>query len=119
MILVIQSCSPEQKIITKEMAGKGEQLFNSVGCTKCHSLTGENMYGPPVKFNYGAEITVIRNGNPKIIELDRGYIIRSMKDPDYEKLKGYEKKKMAKIELSGEAIESITDYLIFINTIQK
>jgi hypothetical protein len=101
------------------MADKGEQLFNSVGCTKCHSLSGENMYGPPAKFNFGAEITVIRNGSEKIIELDRDYITRSMKDPEYEKLKGYEQKKMAKIELSGEAIESIADYLIFINTTQK
>jgi mono/diheme cytochrome c family protein len=101
------------------MAARGEELFNSVGCTKCHSMSGENMYGPPLKFNLGQEITVIRKGSLKNTELDRRYIVRSMKDPDYEKLAGYQQKKMAKIELSSEAIESIADYLIYINTLQK
>lgn len=119
LLSVFQSCGRQQKTITKEMADKGEQLFLSVGCTICHSLSGENLYGPPLKFEYGQEISVIRKGNLKKVNIDRDYIIRSMKEPDYETLEGYQDKKMAKIELSSEAIESITDYLIFINTAQK
>ena len=119
LILILASCTRKEKVITPEMAARGGLLFNSVGCTRCHSLSGDNMYGPPLKFNFGGEITVVRKGSLENIELDRNYIIRSMKDPDFEKLPGYRERKMAKIELPSAEIESIADYLIFINTIRK
>lgn len=118
MIFSIASCSRGDKV-TVEMAAKGGLLFNSVGCTRCHSLSGDSMYGPALNFRLGQEITVIRNGRMKNIEYNRDYILRAMKDPDYEKLSGFEKKKMARIELPSDEIESIADYLIFINSRQK
>lgn len=119
LLVIFDSCNPKDKVITKEMADKGKLLFNTVGCTKCHSMTGENLYGPPLIFTIGQEITVIRNGSMKNAEIDRKYIIRSMKDPDYEKLIGYQQKKMTNIDLSPDAIESLADYLIFFNRKQK
>ena len=119
MIFIVASCSRGDKEITVEMAAKGGLIFNSVGCTRCHSLSGNSMYGPALNFRLGQEITVVRKGKMKNIEYNREYILRSMKDPDYEKLSGFEKKKMARIELPADAIESIADYLIFINSRQK
>lgn len=119
LTFILYCCSPKDKVITNEMAAKGGSLFYSVGCTRCHSLSGDSMYGPALNFRLGQEITVIRKGSMKKIEYDRQYILRSMKDPEYEKLSGFEKKKMARIELPLKDIESIADYLIFINGRKK
>src|SRR5664279_772449 len=80
-VFIISGCH-KNKVITAEMATRGGILFNSVGCKRCHSLSGENMYGPSLKFILGEEITVVRKGSIKNIELDRKYIIRSMTNPD-------------------------------------
>jgi hypothetical protein len=77
------------------------------------------MYGPALNFRLGQEITVVRTGGIKKEVYDREYILRSMRDPDYEKLYGFEKKKMARIELPVHEIESIADYLIFIDSRKK
>ena len=46
LIFVFAHCNnPEDDmIITRENAKKGELLFNSVGCTLCHSVSGESRY---------------------------------------------------------------------------
>lgn len=119
LLLFIFSGCRREKVITATMAAKGGILFNSVGCTRCHSLSGEHMYGPSLKFIIGDEVTVLRKGRMKNIELDRNYIIRAMTNPDYEKPVGFENKKMARINLPLDEIESIADYLIFINSSQK
>jgi cytochrome c553 len=102
--------------VTIENARKGESIFISSGCTKCHSVTGETTYGPPLIFGFNKQINVVRNGKTLTIKLDRNYIVRSMKLPDYEKLEGYESKIMAQINLSSDDINHIADYLIYINT---
>jgi len=102
--------------ITAENAKKGELLFNSSGCTICHSFTGETRYGPPLNFNFEKEVIVFRRDKQKSIMLDRKYIIRSIRYPEFEKLDGYRNKKMPPSDLSSEEVERITDYLIYVNT---
>ena len=99
----------------KENAIKGEVLFNSVGCTLCHSVTGESMYGPSLNGILHTSIQVIREGSEHTLIIDREYILRSIQNPDYEKLINFRNIKMPKTELSPEEIEFITDYLISIN----
>jgi hypothetical protein len=103
-------------MVTAEDARKGELLFNSVGCTKCHSVKGDTiLYGPPLKSIYGKEVVVSSSGKRITLTIDRQYIIRSITDPDAEKLAGYENKKMTPVNLSTEEIESLADYLIYIS----
>jgi hypothetical protein len=103
------------KLNPKENEKKGEELFNSVGCTMCHSVKGETMYGPSLNGILHTSIQVIQEGSEKTLIIDRDYILRSIKNPDFEKLINFRNKKMPKTELSPEEIEFITDYLISIN----
>lgn len=116
-VLAFFGCnSPKSnKLNPKEKAKKGEVLFNSVGCTTCHSVTGEARYGPSLTGILNTKIQVIHEGTEHTIIIDREYILRSIQDPDYEKLISFKSKKMPKTELSPEEIELITDYLISIN----
>jgi mono/diheme cytochrome c family protein len=109
-------CSSDSKPITGENAKKGELLFNSSGCSICHSFAGETRYGPPLNFMFEKEVTVFRRDIKKVIMLDRKYIIRSIKYPDFEKLDGYTNKTMPPAELSDDEIAQIADYLIYVNT---
>jgi hypothetical protein len=99
----------------KEKAKKGEVLFNSVGCTMCHSVTGEAKYGPSLNGIVNTSIQVIHEGSEHSLIVDREYILRSIQNPEYEKLISFKTKKMPKTELAPEEIEFITDYLISIN----
>jgi len=99
----------------KENANKGKVLFNSVGCTTCHSVTGETKYGPSLNGILNTSIQVIRDGSEHTLIIDRQYILRSIQNPDYEKLINFRNSKMPKTELSSEEIELITDYLTSIN----
>lgn len=74
------------------------------------------MYGPSLNFIPGNEVSVIREGKKVSAIIDRNYIIRSIKQPDIEKVEGYENKKMTPVNLTSKQIGLITDYLIFINT---
>jgi len=119
LLIFIHSCRNKERVITIEMAARGGEIFNSVGCIRCHSMSVNSMYGPSLNFTIGQEITVLRKGRLINIELDRKYILRSMTDPDFEKPEGYMQRNMSKIELPNDEIESITDYLIFINERHK
>jgi len=107
--------SKSGKTNLKENAIKGEELFNSVGCTLCHSVTGEARYGPHLNGILNTNIQVIRGSSEHTLTIDREYILRSIQNPDYEKLINFRNSKMPKTELSTEEIELITDYLTSIN----
>lgn len=103
------------KATTKENAEKGDALFHSVGCTQCHSLNGETMYGPALNNILNTSIRVIREGKEVSLTVDREYIHRSIHNPEYEKLLDFNKRKMPKTELSEDQINQLTDYLISIH----
>ncbi|MEN0051175.1 MAG: cytochrome c [Bacteroidota bacterium] len=93
----------------------GETLFQSSGCLLCHSLAEEEMYGPSLDSILNQKKTVYRNGTAQVITIDKAYILRAIKNPDYEKMEGYQSKKMPKTTLNEEQIEAIAEYLIYLN----
>ena len=102
--------------VTMQNAKKGEILFYSTGCTRCHSVSGKSGYGPPLNTIFEKEVIIIRNGRQISIKPDRKYLINSIKHPESEKLSGFQDRIMPSVELSAEDIDYITDYLIYINT---
>lgn len=115
--LFCTACGTHRKpeIVHIENPSRGEMLFKSVGCTTCHSVTGESRYGPPLNSIFGKEVVVIRNGDQTVVTVDRQYLIRSLRDPEMEKVLNYEKKKMPPIDLTQEEIECLVDYIISVN----
>jgi hypothetical protein len=59
---------------------------------------------------------VLRKGSSINLKADREYIFRSMKDPIFEKVAGFQTKKMSLVSLTDEEINYLVDYLIFIHT---
>jgi len=118
IIFLISGCNSQNinKITTKESAQKGEALFASVGCTTCHSLSGEARYGPALNKILNTDVIVIQGGKEHSVKVDREYIKRSIQDPDFEKLVDFKNKKMPKPTLSPDEIDQIADYLISINS---
>lgn len=117
ILFSISGCNSQtnRKAITKENVQKGETLFNSVGCTTCHSVSGEVRYGPPLNVIFNTEVMVVREGGKRLVKADREYIQRSIQNPDFEKVDGFQNKKMTKPTLSDEDVDYIIDYLISIN----
>lgn len=118
IVFLISGCNSQNnnKLTSKESSQKGEALFATVGCTTCHSLSGETLYGPSLNKILNTEIIVIQGGKEHSIKIDREYIKRSIQDPDFEKLVDFKNKKMPKPTLSPDEIDQIVDYLISINS---
>lgn len=117
LIALLAGCGGKKKpeLIHVADPEKGEAIFKSVGCTTCHSVSGEKKYGPPLNSIFDKEVVVIRNGTTDKVRVDREYILRSMKDPEFEKVSGFQESKMPSLNLSREEIEYLVDYIIFIN----
>jgi len=118
IIYLISGCNTQNnsKITSKEKTPDGEALFVSVGCTTCHSLSGEIRYGPALNKILNTDVIVIQKGKEHSVKVDREYIKRSIQDPDFEKLVDFKNKKMPKPSLSQDEIDQIADYLISINS---
>ncbi len=95
---------------------EGTKLFNDIGCVQCHSLEGEKMYGPPLNSILGNESIVQRmDGKQLKLIVDRAYIYRGIKDPNFEKPLSFLNSIMARPQISEQQINTLTDYIILIN----
>jgi cytochrome c551/c552 len=118
IVFLIAGCNSRNsnKITTKESTQKGEALFVAVGCTTCHSLSGEARYGPSLNKILNTDVIVIQGGKEHSVKVDLEYIKRSIQEPDFEKLVDFKSKKMPKPTLSPDEIDQIAGYLISINS---
>ena len=117
IILAVAGCRGNKKpdSIHIEDPEKGEALFKSVGCAACHSTSGEKKYGPSLNAIFDKEVVIIRNGTNYTVRVDREYILRSLKDPGFETVANFQKRKMPHLNLTKEEIDYLVDYIIFIN----
>ncbi len=112
---VFLGCKDSKAKINLENIQKGRELFNSVGCATCHSLSGDKLYGPALNDILGTETKVMRNNKVYSFIIDRNYIKKSIIDPDYEKPLLFKSNKMPKPSLTNFEVDCITDYLMSIN----
>jgi cytochrome c2 len=109
------SCKDSEEKKHLNIVAKGQNLFTTVGCATCHSLTEDKLYGPSLHAILGKKTKVIRNGKEHSFVIDRDYIKNSIKNPDYEKSILFKSQKMPKPSLTDFEIDCITNYLISIN----
>jgi mono/diheme cytochrome c family protein len=100
----------------KELLRTGDKLFHQYTCNTCHSLDGEEVYGPPLNGLYMKEVEVIREG--KVIKrvADRSYLKKAISDPGFEEVKGYENKDMPEVHIPGKEVDLLVEYLIALDT---
>jgi len=91
----------------------GLTILKQNACLTCHSQDGTKIIGPSYKGIYGKTETVETDGVERQIVVDDEYIIRSIKHPNADVVKGYMKGLMVSYEnvLTDEQIEEVIKYL--------
>ena len=64
---------------------KGRALYNSLSCSACHTLDGSGGAGPTFKHLYRSKVKL---STGKTVIADDAYLIRSIRDPDAQIVKG-------------------------------
>jgi len=93
---------------------KGLDLLKANACISCHSLDGSKLVGPTFKGLYNSQQIVLVSGVEKSVLADTAYIRRSILEPDYEVVKGYNPGMMRayKSVLKEEDIKTIQEYFV-------
>jgi cytochrome c oxidase subunit 2 len=74
----------------EQLAIVGKQLASTKGCVACHSTDGSKLIGPSYKGLYGSKQTVVEGGAEKEITVDDAYIKKSMLEPAFDVVKGFQ-----------------------------
>ncbi|MCA8976953.1 MAG: cytochrome c oxidase subunit II [Planctomycetes bacterium] len=98
----------------------GQALYNSKGCSSCHSLNGSALVGPTWKGIFtknpdgtfvGRQTEVIEAGERKTITVDAAYIAESIAKPDQKKVVGFENVNMTPSELNERQLNAIIEFM--------
>jgi cytochrome c oxidase subunit 2 len=91
------------------LAGTGAKLYQSLGCSACHSLTGAKGTGPTFKGLYGSQVQL---SNGQAVTADDAYLLESILDPDKQIVKGFAKGIMSAAIAPGSVPEAKAKALI-------
>jgi cytochrome c2 len=69
------------------LAGKGQNLYASLGCQGCHTTDGSKSTGPTFKGLFG-RTTKLTNG--QTVTANLAYLLTSIRDPDKQIVAGYQ-----------------------------
>lgn len=90
-------------------SAKGAQLFQSLGCSACHSLTGARQTGPPLNGLFGKKVQLTGGGS---VTADDQYVLESILDPDKQIVRGYPKGIMSATIRPGSVTEAQAKALV-------
>lgn len=95
---------------TDGLANEGAELIQDKGCVACHTIDGTPKVGPTFRGLYGRTVTVVTSGEERVIPADEAYIIRSIKDPAADVVKGFPPV-MPALQLTDGEIRAIVSYI--------
>src|SRR3989304_6022965 len=72
----------------KTGAPDGKGLYESKGCSVCHSIDGTTIIGPTFKGLFGSKVKVTTNGKVREVVVDEEYIRRSELEPTADIVEG-------------------------------
>jgi mono/diheme cytochrome c family protein len=96
----------------EEILKSGDRLYSRYICNTCHSLEGEEIYGPPLNGLYMSRVEVIRNGETITVTADRAYLKKAILDPQFEEVAGYESKDMPDVHITEKEVDLLVEYLV-------
>jgi mono/diheme cytochrome c family protein len=70
------------------LTATGAKLYQSLGCSSCHTLTGAKSVGPTYKGLFGSKVQL---ANGQTVTADDAYLLESILDPDKQIVKGFPK----------------------------
>jgi len=87
----------------------GAQLFQNLGCSGCHSLTGARQTGPPLNGLSGSKVQL---STGQTVTADDAYLLESILDPDKQIVKGYPKGIMSATIQPGSVADAKAKQLV-------
>jgi cytochrome c oxidase subunit II len=116
-VIVVDSLNFEQWLADLKPTGDipdhpGLALIKKNGCLACHSLDGSKVVGPTFKGLYGTKRPVITDQGENQVDANDEYIKNSIKNPNVEVVKGYNKGLMQSYKdmITEEDLDKIVDY---------
>ena len=97
-------------LANKANENPGEKLYQAKGCFACHSIDGTKKVGPSFKNLWGSTHVVVSGGTEKKQTVDEAYIIKSIKTPMADIVKGYPPA-MPPQNLSAEELKQLVEYI--------
>jgi mono/diheme cytochrome c family protein len=91
------------------LAAMGATLYQSLGCSSCHTLTGAKRIGPTYKGLFGSKVQL---SNGQSVTADAAYLLESILDPDKQIVKGYPKGVMSASVPPGSVSEAKAKALV-------
>jgi cytochrome c oxidase subunit II len=70
------------------VAAEGAKLFESLGCSGCHSLNGGKLTGPPLNGLFDSKVQL---ADGRTVSANDMYLLESILDPDKQIARGYPK----------------------------
>lgn len=95
--------------ITKASAENGQRVFNSYGCSVCHSVDGSPGHGPTLKNVFGSKVAIEGSDTPVVA--DDAYIRESLAQPGARIVKGFPPNFMPAYPLKPIEIDSLVRYI--------
>ncbi len=97
-------------------SAEGAKLFQSLGCSGCHSLNGGKLTGPPLNGLFGSK-TELSTGQS--VTANEAYLLESILDPDKQVVKGFPKGVMSATIKPGSIPQSQAKALVAFLKSQK
>jgi cytochrome c oxidase subunit 2 len=88
-------------------AGEGQDVFDSQGCSGCHSTSGGSGTGPPLDGIYGEEVTLTDGST---VERDDEYLTRAIQDPSADIVEGFSPQ-MPDFGLDDDEVAAVIAYI--------
>ena len=105
---------PRDSKITEATIANGQLLFDSLGCSACHSLDGSVGHGPTLAGLHGGSRLIEGSADP--VKADDAYILQSIKEPGAKITKGFPPNYMPPYALKDLEYESL---VLFIRSVAK
>ncbi len=83
------AAKPVKKPETEPLAHEGAELFQTKGCTACHTADGTPKIGPTFKGLFGKKETVVHSGQEREITVDEAFIKQTLLHPEIDRVKGF------------------------------
>ena len=94
----------------RSAADKGRELYETKGCSGCHSIDGAPGIGPSFKGLFGKKEGVTTDGRERVVVVDEAYIMKSEHEPTADVVVGFQPA-MPPSPLDDEEIRAVIEFI--------